>query len=461
MKTSSHFNLSSSEQDLRDCDGIKDKTSIFLGVTEICGILEKLFRAYSRQGIDASVYCFETNDMFNPVDNTDSLYKSVFRVHRKISNIGKRWSLLKRVLQLEEAFLIIAFFFNVIRKHSCFVYVYARGIFSINPVLKNVSEIEFWVLKLLRKRVVVWCCGSDSRPPYCGRFGDDYTKLEKATREISKRIHIIEKYTMMIDNPASAHFHENPYINYSYIGNLIEKEELDGINKSEHEIYHNRNNKIRILHAPSTAKYKGTDIIRREIKELVDEGFPIEYVELTGVAHEVVIDELSKSDILVNEMYSDFPMSMLDAEAAMLGVSFITCGYYAEYYKNDLKPLVPPSVFCLPNQLRERLKELITDEDYRKQHINSCKRFVEENWLSDVVAKRLLKVLYNECPKDYLYDPSQCDYIWGWGSSVEETTGKINYIIARYGLKGLQLKRKKRLIEAYSDIYMNSMETKE
>jgi hypothetical protein len=61
---------------------------------------------------------------------------------------------------------------------------------------------------------------------------------------------------------------------------------------------------LRVVHAPSYPALKGTPIVRSVIKQLKNEGYDFQYIELTHVSNEVVIQELNRSHIVLNQFYT-------------------------------------------------------------------------------------------------------------------------------------------------------------
>ena len=84
---------------------------------------------------------------------------------------------------------------------------------------------------------------------------------------------------------------------------------------------------IRILHSPSSPEVKGTYLIRQAINALKAKGYPIDYVEIMGKPNTVVIAELEKCDFIVDQLYSDTPMSGFATEAAFFGKTAVVGGY--------------------------------------------------------------------------------------------------------------------------------------
>ncbi|ODS09946.1 hypothetical protein [Vibrio scophthalmi] len=65
--------------------------------------------------------------------------------------------------------------------------------------------------------------------------------------------------------------------------------------------------KLVVLHSPSSPIPKGTQLVRAAVKKLQQNGYKFEYVELNGVSHEKVIEELKRAHIVLNEFYAFVP----------------------------------------------------------------------------------------------------------------------------------------------------------
>ena len=65
--------------------------------------------------------------------------------------------------------------------------------------------------------------------------------------------------------------------------------------------------KLVVVHAPSSPIIKGTPLVRAAIKKLQLEGYDFEYVELIGVPNVVVLNELKRAHIILNEFYAFVP----------------------------------------------------------------------------------------------------------------------------------------------------------
>ena len=431
---------------------LKKEYSICIGTMEICGIMRKLNHAYRDMGIKSD--CYLLHPISNIIEKDAAYYNPILISYQKIQNKIRKslfygQKIRMRLWQILEVFVLLKVFFYTLMNYDAYIFLYSQSFFKSNPFLNQISEWEYKILKMCKKKVVAFFCGSDSRPPYCDNSNFvNFAGLKEATRRIASNVHMIEKYAIVIDGTASAAFHTKPYISYNCIGNPVEKEEYRGESRS-------KNNSVVILHAPSSIEGKGTKVIREVVRKISNQGYNIEYREVTGVPHNIVLKEMRRADILVNQMYSDTPMSMVDVEAGLNGLVVVTCGYYAQYYKSDMPFPVPPSCFCLPEDLEKNLIFYITNKEARTVLVESEQRFIKNNWMSDQVAKKIFKLIKTGPVEEWLYDPAGCEYVWGAGCNKEQVNERVTYLIDHYGYKALQLSENSLLYHNYMKIYQS------
>ena len=80
---------------------------------------------------------------------------------------------------------------------------------------------------------------------------------------------------------------------------------------------------FRIVHATNHPGIEGTRRIRDAIAQLAERGHHIEYVELTGVPHERVLNELATADLSVGKMKMGY-YANLQVESMVAGVPTVT-----------------------------------------------------------------------------------------------------------------------------------------
>ena len=155
----------------------------------------------------------------------------------------------------------------------------------------------------------------------------------------------IEKFSdCIVSIPPQAMLHEKPFVSIMTVGYPCRFENT--------QITPSGNTRVRVLHSPSNRATKGSDELLRIVQELKAEGGDFEYKEITGVPNAQVIEEIKKSDIILDELYSDSPMAGLTTEAAAAGRPSVVGSYYAEIVREDVPAEnLPPSAFVLPEQI--------------------------------------------------------------------------------------------------------------
>lgn len=426
----------------------KDKRRIFLGVREIAGMMTRLNNAFHEMGIESDYYC-----MYGYAFASESKKKEDMTILRKYQKCTDKIDqsenkYIKNWWRFLQMWSVLHLFFHVLFKYDLFIYIFGRGMFHCNKYLNNIQELEFFILKLFHKKMIMWLCGSDSRAPYCdgGVYFREVEKLNLEVQKRQKRVRMLEKYMVLIDAPASAHFHRKPYLIATCGGIPVDEQERVVVNKVD-------KNEVTILHAPSDQRAKGTEIIRNIIKELKEEGYEFEYIEVSGVPHNVVLEKMAMSDIVVDQLYSDTPMAGFATEASINGVPVIVGGDWAEVYKKVLPQPIAPTVYCKPEELKEKIIYLIEHKEERDRIGQEEKEYVENNCLATVVADKFLKIFDNSYPKEWIMNPADSDYIWGMGLSKQEVINEVVRLVDHYGPDSLCLDKNGILYKKYMRLY--------
>lgn len=437
----------------------KEKLKILMAPGEIAGTMGRLQNAFEGMGIKCDFFCLSEYKFSDSSKPQSKRLKNYWK-YREYAKRDKNNIVIKCLLGLIAEFDILSLYIYSLFNYDIYIYIFGHGLFSAGQILRYIPEVEFFILKVLKKKVLMLLCGSDSRAPYCdGSLCDFYFKescanesgvnvkrLYKETVKQKKKIKMLEKYAILIDNPASSHFHSKPYINFSCIGIPIDATEV--VNHTKRE-----DGRVVLLHAPSVMKSKGTEIIRKVISEIKEMGLPIEYIEVSGVPHSVVLEKIAQSDIVVDQVYSDTPMAGLAAEAAVNGVPAVVGGYYAKYYDAVWGRPIPPSCFCDPSDLKERLIWLIQNKAEREKLGQDAKNFVMNNWMSEQYAQRYIDIVQDNYPKEWIFKPEDNGYIWGGGINKEEMIQNVVSLVDKYGMKSLCLPVDSRLYKEYYKLY--------
>ncbi len=416
---------------------------IYIGNKEIAGYFTRLKEGFDKIGVEADLWFLIGSDYYNPPMNRLALFnQAVFRFYRRCR---KPW-LLPAMLPAAGLLMLthtIVFLYALVR--------YDVFILNSQPFF---TYHELAILRLFRKKIIVVFLGTESRPAYLsgnsilGKYTspDGIPQLSRCYRDTKaqyKRIARIEKYAdHIINHPPTALFQHKPFIAWLHVG-FPNDENLMQPTKAQNGF----SRIVKILHAPSNSKAKGTAIIEEIIAKLQKEGLPIEYLRLENVPNEQVIDELSRCDLVVDELYSDIPVGGLGTEAAFARKAVINAGYYARGIRRDHPDeLIPPACFCLPENLRYEIRNLVINKPLRLEYADKLHDFVTSRWYNAAVAKRFMRIINDQIPGEWMYDPARLHYFKGYGISTENLRAFLRSYVMRNGLNALFLNDKPELL---------------
>lgn len=411
-------------------------TRIAIGPGEVAGYFSSLKSGFDALGIECEHFLL-TPSKFRYREHRYFLDTACARA---LKLRASRWRPV-RLIGLAYALLLrIAIFIYAIAKYDTFIF---NGSWSFYKFY------DLPILKLLNKKVIVIFLGSDARPPiFCGRHLDDDGDLVDPaaalveTRTIHDKARRIERFAdCIVNHTATDQFFTRPYVRFAAIGLPISP--IDGAAPTR------SGRGVKIVHAPSRPLAKGSHVFRQVIDELRGEGFEIEFVELVGVTNARVLEELSSCDFILDELYSDTPMAMFATEAAMFGKPTVVGGYYSEDYdRHNPGGPRPPSLFVRPDSIKPAVRRLIEDAEFRQALGESARDFVRHEWNAMAVASRLLQVVEDRAPSDWIVRPAQEDgYIWGWGLSEAYWHQQVRKYVEHNDIDGLLLGHNPRLVD--------------
>ena len=418
----------------------KNNPRIFVGVTEVAGYCMNLFIGFRKNNIRAGYINLSNNTFsytgYQPFNHPLLNYVSSLAQRSASKKMLRPWYFLLKTLT----------FIWTLFKYDVFIFATGSTFYKY---------YDYKLLKLLGKKIIHVSLGSDSRPQYLnGNFkdspGEKITpqQIENKNQSILALIHTVEKYADIIINyPQHAHFHKRSFISGNFIG--FPSRDITEIA----EIAAPSDRKVRILHAPTRPKAKGSIYFNALLKELKEEGYDFEYVQITNKTNTEVKKEITQSDIILDELYSDLPLGGLGAEAASMGKAVVVGGYYADLiYKEMDSHLIPPSCYCLPEELKDKLANLIRDAKSRADIGKALQRYISTEWNGIAVAERYLSLIQNNYPQEWNCSPTSLNYLWGWGMSKEEIIQLISVQVNTLGLSSLHLSHNPQLESAYSSL---------
>jgi glycosyltransferase involved in cell wall biosynthesis len=411
---------------------------IFIGLNEIAGYYSGLKKGFDEINVKASFVTVKDHRFkYHANETSNFLIKIIKRANKRTSTATP--SRLQRLWRaLLNKLLLFPLFIWALLKHDVFI-------FGQMSTFYNYKELP--ILKFFGKKIIHVFHGGDTRPPYiCGSFVltfNDWTieKWIEYTRQRKNAIKKIERYAdVLIGDLAFAQLAEKPFISYLCVGIPLAPHEI------QFKADANDRHVTRIIHCPSDLAVKGTDRIRQAIVNLQTNGYQIEFVEISGKPNQVVLEEILKSDFVIDQLYSDTPMASVATEAAFLGKPAIVGSYAPEMITQALgAQATPPSLFCHPDDIEKAIKVLICDKEFRMDLGQRAKQYVEENWISRKVAERYLQIIAGEVPQGWIFDPRTSRHVHGCGLSEEKAKEMVRNIIEQGGREALQLSDKPEL----------------
>jgi glycosyltransferase involved in cell wall biosynthesis len=411
---------------------------IFLGLVEVAGYYAALERGFRGIGVAATAVDITDHPFrYNDPRKLPAVARLVAFARRRSGHAGRTrvaWRLVLVVAKLP----LVAW---ALWRFDVFVFGCGTTFFRLH---------ELPLLRLLGKRIVVVFHGSDARPPYM----DGADMAASANRSIADcavlaaqkraRIRRIEQQAdVVICHPLYSHFLERPYVRSLSIGLP-----LLAI-PSDVELDRRDEGPVRVLHSPSSEEVKGTIRIRDAINALIDEGLPIDFVEVRGKPHAEVRRELAVADLVVDQLYSDTSMAGFAAEAASFGRPAVvgSLGW------DEIRRTVPqddagPVQACHPDDISTAIRQLVADRGARLELGDRARRFVVLRSDPSIVAARFLQVITDGAPAEWTSSPSDTRYLCGAGLPAERVQSIVRDLVREHGPGSLQLRDKPELESA-------------
>ena len=433
---------------------------IFIGLTEVSGYFGRLEQGFKELGLNTCFVALQDH-RFNYSENHK---QSIFVRFAS-------YSVKKRIENRNSNIFQLFFWLNLTFISRLLLFIWALSNYDVFIMGAGSSFFNFHDLRILRlfnKKVIYTLHGTDSRPPYLdgaflpsdyglsapvnansGASEDDnnisfaHVKIAAARKAQVKKIENSANY--VVCGPGWGQFLAKPFVNFVSMGIAMPdniKRTVDG-----EALIKKETDQCLIIHAPTNPHFKGTEIIRKIMSELKAEGLEFTYTEVRGVKNSEMLRLLAQSDLLVDQVYSDTPMAGLAAEAASLGVTTVLSGYCENVHFGNLDPSsAPPIIYCHPDTLKNRIRELITNPGQRAQLGEKARSFVERNWTAKSVAERFLALIHGRVNPDWIVDPLKIPYMYGAGLPDGQIKKNVSNLIKYHGVHALQLSHNEKLL---------------
>lgn len=261
---------------------------------------------------------------------------------------------------------------------------------------------EFRIIKFLRKPIVIEWLGSEIRIHEKEQEKNPYYKIESIKNPEIIQLFcnkdsalLQEKFSKLNATPLLV---RGASITYHLIPSLFKKNYTTRhrINLSKYKsiLIDKNNSKPLIVHAPTDKDIKGTSFILKAIKELANEGLNFEFLLLENMTRNEVKSKIELCDIFLDQLICG-GYGMAATESLALGkpvVCYLHETSIAELPKNC------PIVNANPDSIKDVLRKLISDADFRYNAALNSRKFVEEYYDPKMIFEELYNV-YKEVLK--------------------------------------------------------------
>lgn len=429
---------------------------IFVGPVEVAGYARNLAEGFREFGFKCDHISFEQHQYGYSSDENLSIFIKLSRFFKDPDKIFLKIPFVNFICIFISEILITIWSLLAIFKYDVFIFIYGRSLLRFN--------LDLPILKLLGKVVISnLSFGSESRPPYIDGFANlfkksgerDYKKIARYSNIKSRMIRFHFRYCSYVIGGISStsQFATQPFINSFMVGFPLRFQK----NIDDPDLRNSSCNIISILHAPSHLKAKGTSKILGAIDNLKKKGYLIDFKLIQNMQNHQVISAIKGCDFVIDQTYSDTPMAGLASEAALHEKPSIVGGYGLKYLKKYVdEEFWPPVKACSPDNLEKAIEDLITNKDERLKLGSLAKKYALEKRSNTVIVKSFLKIINNDIPKNWWFDPKEINFVFGSGQTQNETRNIVRTLISKYGDTSLNLDHNQALKKSFLELTKNN-----
>ena len=426
---------------------------IFIGPCEVAGQYRNLALSLLERKIKCEYYTFYQNEFDYGGDIGSSRIPSLMR---GVNLFGKKNDGILRFLSIIYfEFLRFVFFATNFYRYDIFYFGFGISLLRGN--------IDLPVLKIFQKRIIANLAhGSEMTPCYLdGALMNSQLEMPpvksliKSTKRKKKTIEKFELFAdVIIGSPLSSSFlATKPYVDIIRLGRTCQaqsKVSLKNIHTREKPGFDVgfKTKRMNIFHIPSHAPGKGTYLIREAMRKITVQYDFVEYHEISGLSNSEVLTRLAEADLLIDQTYSDLPLSGVGMEALVLGVPVLLSGYGLLDLKSRYPlDIFPPTIICHPSQLADKISSLAKNPVILEEIAEKGRNFVETLWCKEQVSQRYITLLTGGfIPSDWWHNPLAFLYLQGYGLEEEKIKTVVNEIKSNYGPNGLTLSHRPDLL---------------
>lgn len=343
---------------------------IFVGITDVSGFGIRFKKGFEKIGLKSDFYSF-----------TQHVYG--FEPHKIIT-----YSANGIIRKFQKIFLLS----KLIIKYDYFLFI------GINTLLKNYNDIKLF--KFFGKTTMMVFTGCDLRIPDnvmhyrwnpCRECTKEYQDFVGCVID-RKKIYVreIEKVFDIIGAP----FEAAGYLKAPYF-NAIFPFDIDTF-PAKNEFPYIQNKRLKIFHAPSNPVYKGTKYILDAVNKLKNK-YDFEFNLVQNVSYDVYLNELSKSDLVIDQM-------LLGSYGSVAIEAFLFNKPVISYLRDDLWDVVDkkdcPVITADPDTILTVLESILVNPAQLNEIAPKGRFYVEKYHADAVAVKRFYDMFINYLKKD-------------------------------------------------------------
>jgi len=299
-------------------------------------------------------------------------YKNRFKYQNKKGILEGKPKFMKK-------FYILKSFIKVIKNYDIFHFHFSKTFFS--------SNFDVLLLKCFKKKIIMHFWGDDVRLYSIAQKYNKYLTMfpvdRKGEKKKKKKLKKICKYVdAVIVADAELFNYVKIFSNkIFFLPQVIKVEDYKVVYPDPEK------KKIKIVHAPSFRKIKGTEIIVKVINDLKRK-YDFEFILLQNTPNRKLLEILTEADIIIDQiLLGTYGIFSIESMACGKPVICYINNYYRKMYPKDL-----PIISANPDNIREILEDLIKDGKKREKIGIKSRKFVENYHNAERVVGKLINI---------------------------------------------------------------------
>jgi glycosyltransferase involved in cell wall biosynthesis len=336
---------------------------IFIGPTSLVGVSLALTSALREKGIRVT-HAITRISPFRPDMEYDILLN--FQGLNKLQMIIK----------------YLYYFLKFFLQYNTFIFLSGQTLLPYN--------LDLPVLKLFRKKTIMWFMGSDIRhyeslETAAQKAGLKYIKSKdqgagpKTLKRKMRMIYMVEKHVDYI-------------ISYPSFSQLLRRKYhtifLPVVDMCDIRYNNIPNPRPIVVHAPSDDEFKGTFYVVKAVEQLKREGYVFEFRLLRNTPNKIVRETVSRADIAIDELFEAMPggfsIESMAAGCAVLGGNVPGFSGF---------PPELPIIHTDPSNIYQNLKMLLENPELRRELGEKGRKYVEKYHDHRKIANDIIELI--------------------------------------------------------------------